>query len=463
MAVQRLRRGVLSMSDTGDDILVQCDMQSEAAVTAAGGTVVGTAANIINDQGYQPISSEYVHFSALTGYGKLDYAGQIVFEVEVAGVTMKDGNATSVSLSEGYDLSAAEYIVSMKDSGSTLQMYMYRSTAEQLTIKFAAADSNQTIALSSYNSPDWMEICIWWSGSTWGLIVNGAPLGTTYTRTSVANLANKIALGVGGVYNSQWANCRFRNLRIGRRPPQFAASEIIRSIGIDGDSFAYQTDDSTVPRFQNTTCNELRRLLAADGLRARVYADGHPNYTICVTGSNDLADTLTDYVATNPQIAVIMALNNDVIATDAAVDHATNGTEAQLKARITAIDANPINRLIIVCTAGSLQQADSTNTDDNNARLRKVNTIARSMPAWWDAANPSKAGKVVVYDLYRDLGDKKPNMNHQGEWNLIGNGVNTPARDDRHPSPQAHVFKIARSLYRIIREYVASDLQEIAT
>ena len=84
--------------------------------------------------------------------------------------------------------------------------------------------------------------------------------------------------------------------------------------------------------------------------RPRIYGQGYGSNTICDTANTayNLSEKFNTFNATAPDIAVIMAANNDATSADAYVFHATTGTEANLKSWVTALSTNGRTKRVII-------------------------------------------------------------------------------------------------------------------
>lgn len=464
-------RGVATMTDTGDHILLQCELTSAANVTAAGGTVTGSPT--FDADGYTPVdASNYIQWTDLTGYEALDYAGQVVLELTTQNVATFDSDTTAVSGSNGSDISTGMYLWSTKygTGAGTNAAYLniLAANPQLLNIKIdTTSDTAAAGGITSVGKSSTVTICSWWKGGKCGVIVDGVPQ-LFGNRTAFRDaLFHIFRPGAGFSLSSQLFTGRIKSVVISRIPPTFYTVSSVRHVGVFGDSFASQFADGKTagsnPRFDNTAGIQMMKRLYSKGRKVRVTNAGVSGATICDTGSNDLSSTIAAFAAYKVDVAVILAGQNDIVSTTASdeqFNHATTGTEANLKGFIEQImfDDYPTNTVrsrtqkVIVNTPASLYQDSTLNTVTNNSRRETLDTLVKTLPAWWVSEGYGTADEVEVYDLFTSMGgDATVNYNYQGQYNLAGNGANTPSLNDRHLSTEGHK-KLGEDLFNAIFE-----------
>ena len=450
--------GIAKITDTGDHILVSCDLKSTAAVTAAGGTVVGTA-SFDSDLGMDPGSAGSIRFQAITGYQQLDDEGQIVVKVQPNGFAEYDDSASVVSGSQGVDRSAGgKYILSGLTSSFGAHTRVFVDNTEQLSAKMHASDTLKATKMTTIGKDNYVELCLWWKGNEWGLLTDGAPY-TSGTRANfVAGILWRITVGATGASGTDNSldGYYFKDIIISRRSPRFFSKQTARSIGLFGDSFVKQMEDAAASPFWDCAGYDLiHRKLADAGKKARIEIDGYNGYTICDTTSNDLSNEIAGFAALKTEISVIIAGNNDIDLS--AVNWATNalgtgGIDENLKAWITTLYSGGCKK-IYICNAGSVKQATTKDVAQAPINMAAYNAILNALPGWFDAANPTDAGLVEIVDLFTLLGgDQTVNYNYQGQWNLDGN-VTTGAGslDNRHPHPQGQKVLIDHIMDKVLK------------
>lgn len=454
-------RGIATMDDTGDHIIIQCTMTSAAAITAAGGTVTGSP-DIDADGLTQVDNSNKVVFTDVPGYQSLDYAGQIVFDVTTQKVSVYDNDTTAVNGSNGSDLSAAQYLFGTK-SGSgagTNAGCLFMNTAQQLTARVGVSDTNAVGGVTSVGKSATTQVCYWWKGTEFGVMIDGSPL-ITGTRASFEdNWFHIFNPGAGFSFSSQLFTGKIKNLVVSRIPPTFYTHRSVRRIGIFGDSHAKQMSTATNPRFDCAAVYQIMKHLAAKGMKAQVTNDGVSGGTVADGTGTNLSDSIAAFAAKQYDVCVLMPFNNDKKTTtisDVEYADASTGSDANIKKFIEQIMFTdyPTNTVrsrctrVIVATPGSMYQSDF-NTAANNARRVLLHAIVEALPAWWDATYAAYAGMVESYDYFASMGgDSTVNYNYQGQYNLDGNGFNTPALDDQHLSVEGQT-KLGLDLYQLI-------------
>lgn len=437
---------IRKFGDTGDDILFQCSLTSAAAVTSAGGTVIGTAT--FDDDGMLAGSAGSAVFTNYTGNAALKYEGQICFTVEKDPCCARDTSATYVSGSRGVDLAVARYLLSGADSADADQMRLYVSAAEQLTFRIGSGDTAIAKAITTIGKGATIDGCLWWDGKRFGLIVDGAPVGEGVRVTQTNSFYKLVAAAAKNTTSTPLVGYRMTNIIVSRNSPRLALSGL-SSIGLFGDSYVEQAIAADSIRYDMEVKKQLLALFHNDGLAPRIFgnSDGSPLYaghTICDTGANDLSTYFSTFNARLPEVAVIMALNNDAVtitASDAQYSHATTGTEANLKTLILLLAANGRTRKLGITTPGSLRQYTSLDTAANVTRVTAIGTLLDALPAWYLSNKPANSvlAEIEILDLKAALGgDSDTNVNYNGYWDSLGNlnhgGTKQPgAMADRHP------------------------------
>jgi len=437
------KNGVAQITDTeGVLFTVACTAATDVTgVSGATGAVTGSPT--FSSDGMKCASGDGIIFTSITGSSKLDYEGQIVFDVETEGIAeYDDGAATSGST--GRDSTATEYLFTCKDSGGIKRAEFLINSNEVTSCKLHGSDTAVTGQIHTAGKDSYTNICIWWKGTEYGVLVDGC-IFTSGTRANrVSDQFNALAFGSlngGGVTPFTY---NIKNIVVSNKSPRMIFRQQISSIGIFGDSFAVNSTISTNnnPLYDATVGYRIQSRLAERGLKSSIAIDGHSGHSMCDTGTGDLVNDgdATTFAANEYEIVVIMAGNNDCTSSASQVANATTGTEARYKEAIercafSDYSTNSLRtrtRRIILTTAGSLKQKTSINTAANNANLVTVNGIINSLPDWWDATYPAFAGLVRVADLYNKLGDTDNNINYRG-------GVEG-TDDNRHPSAFGHIL-----------------------
>lgn len=429
---------IAKVTDTGVNILLANDLTSVVSAVGANGTLNGTAS--VSSAGLAPNAGS---MSFIVNNASLEDEGQIVCKVTTEHFGVPD-NTGQVSFSKGEAKSASQYLWSFLSSAPANQGYFLISAAEALGGKLNASDTQSTLlGMTTIGKAEFVEVCIWWKGTEWGVLIDGATF-QTGTRANFADVFHTI--NIGSAFNgtsSALTNGTIKDLVISNVSPRIQQRFNKVSLGIFGDSFTENFASlGGTPRY-DIRGDALIHGLSYGWKFNRLNFDGNPGFTVGDTTSSDLSNEIDDFVLLQNDVAVIMAGNND-----ATTSTARPTTEANYKDFIerimgeTAVGGIKYTncRMVVIITAGSLTNNAAIDNALNQAGLLEVNAIINSLPAWWDATYPARTGLVRVIDLHSLLGgDSSTNENYQGYFNSIGNiadgGSATPtAQNDRHPS-----------------------------
>lgn len=434
-------------------ILLACSLASAADIAAPrigpAGSLVGTG-QIFQDGGFTPGAGS-VYFPGIDPNNLLKHEGQIVLTISTRDVVEYD-KSNYVSRSIGYDR-LAQTIFQLRDSLNAAAGSLAISAVQRLALKLHASDALvNAYSATSVGRGDYVELCCWWRGNKFGLLLDGMEIFKS-TRTNFSdNVFNRIYVGAGGSgLTNPISLAIIKNIIISRRAPRVCNAD---SVGFFGDSFVANLNaDCVTPRWNNNRIGVFAAVHGALGKKiGRVISHGYGGYSVCDTGASDLSAKIAEFAATLPEVAVIVAGNNDSTASASNVTNASTGTDSNYKSFIQQIAANKRCKRIIVCTPGSLRQDYAINNESNNINLGIVYNIIKALPSWWDSQNPDRKGLVVVYDLFEALGgDSVVNYNYQGQYDLLGNATVAPVAlpENRHPSSEG-ALKILTDLARMV-------------
>jgi len=344
---------IIKYGSNHPSIILQCDLKSAESVAAAGG--VATGSPIYSDAGID-VNGGSIAFTNYPGNAALQYAFQISIDVPVAGITEVDSSAY-VSGSTGDVFSAAKYILAGEDISGTDLFRVFIGADKRIEMRTHSSDTAQSNKITSIGKDSYVTLTAWADGNRFGVFING---GLIYSGVRAGRANSLYKLIVGAAWNGTsngLIGYPLKNLVVSRIAPRLSKTDNIGSIGIFGDSFAYQaTAGIGGTRLDGTTKLTLERLYGDK--RPRIYGQGYGSNTICDTANTayNLSEKFNTFNATAPDIAVIMAANNDATSSDNYVFHATTGTEANLKSWVTALSTNGRTKRVIITTPGSLRQ-----------------------------------------------------------------------------------------------------------
>jgi len=443
---------IIKYGSNHPSIILQCDLKSAASVAAAGGVTTGSP--IYSDAGID-VNDGSISFTNYPGNAALQYAFQISIDVPVAAIAAVD-NGTGVSGSTGDPTSTIKYILAGEDSSGADLFRVYYGTPKSIEMRTHSSDTSQTAKITSIGKASYVTLTAWADGGMFGLFIDG---GLIYkgVRTGRTNSLYKLIVGANWNGTSQQlTGYPLKNLVVSRIAPRLSKTANVGSIGIFGDSFAQNaTAGVSGVRLDGSAKLTLDRLYGDK--RPRIYGHGYGSNTVCDTSNtaNNLSGKFNTFNATAPDVAVIMATNNDATSPSADVFHATTGTEANLKSWVTALSTNGRTKRVIITTPGSFRQQVSQDIVSVNARRATLSDMILGLPNWWDTTYPMNKGFVKIFDLFSALGgDVDNNSNYHGYWNGVGNiatgGSASPVTpNDRHPHTSGNII-IGQGLFDLL-------------
>lgn len=419
------RFGILPYDTADDSVVFRSPMTSLASITDIGGLDRSTANNVFDSvKGMSPringsnVSGINFHLSTMTlesgSYDNLPQ-GQLSFEVERAYMSIPA--SVTDSESEGYENSTNEVCMAWgTNNGATGTLgYLYKRTAaNNYDFYIKAGQSGQVGSVySSDNSvnPAWSTVTVSWTVNKVDLYIDGLHI---FTRTRSASNAltqfGDIYLGNygNGAGQPNWNNQYYmRNFIMSSRPVVLNYHPILAHIMSVGDSFAggqYQNITSTVGQVNevNTIAGRLNE--KGFGFNSlTVYSNG--GGAVINTAADDLktdingaGKTRAQGAAEKPTFIIFQGGVNDsgIYTTPEFLDDLKEHVMEWMADGVTYTANVAAKRMILVL------QVSSANTSDKGD-LSSIHADILSIPAWWDAAYPSRAGHVQVVDPRPDL------------------------------------------------------------
>ena len=444
---------IIKYGSNHPSIILQCDLKSAASVAAAGG--VATGSPIYSDAGID-VNGGSIAFTNYPGNAALQYAFQISIDVPMRAIATADVFSSPTG-SVGDVFPAEKCILTGENSSGADLFRVFISPSKLIYMRTHSSDTSSSCRITSIGKGEYVTFTAWADGQNYGALIDGAEVyrGVRIGRT---NSLYKLIIGASWDGVTQPFNgYSLKNLVVSRIAPRFNRNPNQGSIGIFGDSFASnitagvggnQLDGSAV----------LTMLRLFGDKKPRIYGQGYGGYTICDTAntSENLSGVFNNFNVTAPDVAVIIAANNDAVTPDAYAFHSTTGTVANLKSWATALFANGRTKRVIITTPGSLRQHVALDTVTNNTRRAALSDLIFGLPNWWDTTYPMNKGFVKIFDLFSALGgDADNNPNYAGYWYGIGNiatgGSSSPVSPlaDRHPHTSGNII-IGRGLFELI-------------
>lgn len=435
--------GILPYGSNDTSIVLQCDCTSLAGIQAVGGAernagkcdydaTLGMRANATNGG---------IAFTQPTGYAALDFAGQVSFEVETPAVVITNSGI----LSAGDDQTGNVYLLVLGDAASpTNYLRCYVDSNERTNVTWGTggvsggtSPGSSPVELTSAGKGAFTRYTLSWIGNKYDWFVDGRWM-FQGNRNGVpaGNIGTKINLMSGGGLGNALVGRYARNLLVSTKPVAMPTHPQLKGLAIVGHSFAAR---STMWNYSQTFRDhsiglQLRAALWAAGVGPVMPNDSSLNFassgaTILRSGGNPLQTQVNLAVAAKPECVVYMGGTNDAINGS----WATNRAQVLADAKSDCTDLLAVARsLVFVNVPTTLGNSSNFVSSNRDANVLQINSDIATLPAWWDAANPTRKGMLRVVDAYALFGASAPSS--ADFW-----GLATGALDDLHPSPTGNL------------------------
>jgi len=462
--------GLLQFGSTDPSILLQCSLASSAAVTAAGGTDLGNNTfdpDLGMKSNGQTSATSGARFISIPSFATLDYAGQISFDIETAAIATTNTTARSV----GAGWSSTNHILVCTSAAGVTDYFRIAMTASEVLfaghVVGSATKGTNPNSLSpallchSVGKGRFTRVTYTWAGNNWALLYDGMPV---YNGTSGGvrppNFCTRINIfSPEGLGDSAMPGYYVKNLLVSNQPVQIGVHPGIGSLAFCGHSFAERaliqdwTKAAADLYYDMSIGMCLKRVLNLQyGIDAHIPFDNSLNFNspgayINSARSPKISDKVTLCAAAMPQTVVYMGGLNDTQANSLrATWLAERATVlADLKTQLSTLLAAPNTRTVILCDVTStICNTSAYAITANDASVQEINTDMLTIPAWWDAANPTRAGAIRIAKTFEAMGrDSTTN------GAMVGSMRGT--FDNAHPSPIGcyyHAVAIAEALMR---------------
>lgn len=415
--------GIIPFGSTDPSVILQCSLKSQAEVVAVGGSVpnagtidydttLGAAANATNGG---------IRFTTPTGYADLDIAGQVSFEVETRGISVNN----SAIYSQGNDLSGNNYVMVLRPAAATtnyMRLYLDGNERPQITWQTAGASTSTSpgagpVELTTLGKNQFTTITISWVGNSYDFYVDGNWLYRgSRSKYPAANIGERIEIMSGAGLGNCITGVYARNLIVSKRPVMVPTHPVLNKVAFVGHSYTLR---AAMWAYTNTWRDQsiglvFRRRLLASGIGCNLPNDGStlfasPGATILNSGGTPIEPQVTLCAAINPSCIIYQGGINDVAnASYLSVNRAQTLTD--LKAHITTLMAGKNAKLLILVNVNTtIADSSSYAVANNDKNVEVINYDFSTIPAWWDATNPSRAGQVVVADGWNAFNRSNPN------------------------------------------------------
>lgn len=443
--------GILPFESSHPSIILRCACTSLDAVTAAGGAEASTGTNEFDSAlGFKALTtSGGLRFNTPSGYAALDIAGQVSFEIEAAAICEPNSSIRS----QGADWSANTYLLVLRDGTAANYMRLLMDSAERFFFSANTASasggtspSSSTIKSTTLGKQRFARVTLSWVGNRYSLYVDGRWLFSgDRNKYPAANIGTRIELLSGAGLGNGLVGYYARNIVVSTQPVSFASHPALKRPAIVGHSFGGRVRYLPTDSYRDHSIGQaIGGELNARGLAwnfpsnnsAVFYSSGA---TILRSGGNPLSSQVALAAAYRPDLAVYIGGTNDVINAAWSVNRA----QVLADIKLDIIDLMASAKRIVVCNVPSTKGNSSNYTISRNDRnTNEINSDISTLPAWWDATYPARAGALVVADIWTALGADEPPA--QNFW-----GLALASGDDLHPSAAGNVI-LGREIARAI-------------
>lgn len=451
--------GILPYGSTHPSVLLNCSLTSAASITSiSGGAEVTAGQNEYDSElGMRALSATGgARFNTITGYEALDNAGQVSFEIETKGVAITSTAVPSL----GNTNAGVVYVAVIRSSNGQDYMRMYFDANERLNITWRTANvdggtnpSATPLEISSHRMGRFVRFTLSWIGNLYTLYIDGAPMFSGSRNTLPAtNMGNRIEFMSGaGLGGNPMTSVYIRNLTISKEPVRTPIHPRLGKIAIAAHSYGTRAKFVYNSAYRNQSMGRyLLKYLADFNLYGNLPSDDSTIFdttgaTINDGGGAKILDNVALCVASNPTCAIYMGGVNDTV--NAAFRGTVNTTFGDMKDHLISLLGASRTKLVVVTnvisTIGNTSNYASAYEDAN---VKQFNALIDTLPGWWDDLNPTRAGQLVIADVFSETGGTSMDLDVQ-----YGSTLGT--YNDLHPTGygnRLHAYAWAKAIAKAI-------------
>lgn len=429
------------LADYGDDdgsIIWRSPLTSEASISSpliGGGTYVKSGTGQLFDaiKGVKTGASGYYYVDNFTNNNKLDFGGQLCFDVETA--MLACSNADSEGSSGGTPQTTNESLMGFADQslGYNGQLYVLVGVkALSLQVGNGSVLTATSIKISdAIGKTQFTTIHVAWIGNTYRFFVNKVPV---YTVTRPSNLTSpfrRLVIGMSPYAGAGQAltTAYIRNLQISTRPLALSSHPALARVQVFGDSYAEMSLSIVTDMKKDLN---LRSSLVEMGIDCGV-VNPQSYGGRKVIGSGNPALYLLDNVATalaqRPTCVIFQAGTNDLTQTGSLNATTFSDSMKLIIEKFFGVNGNPgttVQRMLVCSTPWPPQYGGDVYAAERKPDIATIQIVQASLPAWFDAAYPALAGRLEYENMFDDFGGFSPNPTYYGAADLV------------HPSSKGH-------------------------
>jgi len=428
--------GLLPYNTDDDSVVFRCPMTSLASITDIGGSDLSSGNNLFDavkgmnmQRNGSDISGILFKLSTMTlESGSHDNLpqGQISFDIERAALTIP--SSVSGSQSNGYENTENKMLIGWVPNGTGAGQagYLYKRTAANDYDMYRKVGAGGTIGqisrlASNKYSDEWARITISWQSRKMDIYIDG------FLINSASRATNNHATQFGDIYLGSFINATtvpnwdtghyIRNFLMASKPVALSYHPYLAHIMMVGDSFAggqYQNHLATTGHLNEN--NVIADYLNAQGHGFNtftVYSNG--GGTVLDAGVDPLQDDVNAAGKTRAQAAAekptFILFQGGVNDSSSSLTNFLTDLKDHIKEYMCDGTTYTVNtsgrRMILVAQCSGTNGVGSTIPSG----VKDVRELIVTIPAWWDAAYPNRAGHVKVVDMFNYMTSDEDNIN----------------------------------------------------
>lgn len=391
---------------SGDSaIVLECSLTSAAAITAAGGTLLGSGHQFDHELGMIGGTAGSVYMGEVPDYAQVGMWGQWSIDVE------SDWLAYSLVTDSGAGAApgANEELLSHGATNSTVTTpygrFRVNATGEFMAVPDDTTAQTATRCTRLSNANRFSTLTFGHRGNFVDMYIDGRFVQTRSRQYTTS------------LFRHLWLNC-LRGLTSGGLASHYIRNLVVSSksihlarwprIGWLGDSFVTQAEipatDAVLaaPGYDGRAGMSCTAALMRRGLNPyQVFSGVSGGQTSHAAGTTILSGR-----------AAILAACVDIVHYKGGTNDANTGAvpadfESSIKVDITTCLAAYVGpRHFVITNCPSTYPVAGSHAND--AVVDEINAIYAGLPAWWDAANPADTGRVHVIDVFAATGGHEP-------------------------------------------------------
>lgn len=418
--------GFVEFGSDDSSIVAEASLKTAASISDVGaGSALASGASIDSSKGVLCGLNGAVMLVPDSLPLGIEKAGQMSFRVTTTAIAAEDAANGSTGTARANNT----YLLTFRNSATGIPYgRWWESSVQKHNFEMNTDDAHLVLdfneggtasqKITSLGKGETTLITISWQYGQAKVFIDNEYAGTQYRTNFVADFFNYIWLGsnrgaVSSGSSLTFDGAYFSDFVMSSSPVQLSSNYNLKKVVMFGDSFVAQAQaEGSVAKYGHNAALVLEAELRKKGFEIDIdeYVDGHSGATVSDSGSANLVSFRTSMLAKNPDIVIFRAATNDIT-----VWSTYNADfESSLQSHINAILA--VADKMIICTVDTLKADSAYDNAQVVADTLAANTIIRNQVDWWNTNNPSRAGDLILCDMFELLGGENPeSMIFQGD------------------------------------------------